>query len=96
MGSGFAWGTASVNVLGCLLFGIVWSMAEEGTTMSGETRAIILTGFMGAFTTFSTFIFESGEMIRDAQWLMALGNVAGQTVVGLAVFFAGLAIGRLL
>ncbi len=96
MGSGFAWGTASVNVLGCLLFGVVWSMTEESTLISGETRAIILVGFMGAFTTFSTFIFETGEMMRDSQWILALGNVAGQTVLGLAVFFIGLAIGRLL
>ena len=88
-------GTFAVNMTGCLLFGVIWSMAEERLVISGETRAIFLVGFMGAFTTFSTFMFESSALLRDSQWALAFGNIALQNVVGIAALFIGLAIGRL-
>ena len=96
LGSGFPWGTASVNVLGSLLFGIVWSLAEERLAISPAARTIILTGFMGAFTTFSTFMFETSTLMRDSQWLFAAANLIGQVALGLICMFIGLAIGRLL
>jgi len=95
LGPGFPWGTAFVNVLGSFLFGFIWSLAEGRLALSPQTRTIILTGFMGAFTTFSTFMFETGGLIRDTQWTLALGNVAGQVILGLVCLFAGLAIGQL-
>ena len=57
-------------------------------------RIIVLMGFMGAFTTFSAFMLETCELLRDAQWSWALGNVAMQNVGGLVLFFVGLFIGR--
>jgi CrcB protein len=93
-GESFPWGTLVVNGLGCFLFGFVWSLAEERLVISGETRFLILTGFMGAFTTFSTFAFETGEQLRDSEWLLALGNVAAQLILGLALVFLGTALGR--
>lgn len=95
-GTSFPWGTLAVNGLGCLLFGLVWSLAEEGLAISGETRMIVLAGFMGAFTTFSTLIFETGGMLRDTQWGLAVVNMGGQVAVGLLALFIGLAGGRLL
>src|SRR3954454_11719620 len=71
-GSAFPWGTLAVNAVGCLLFGIVFAAAEERSLISSQTRMIILVGFMGAFTTFSTFAFETAAFLRDAQWLYAL------------------------
>ena len=53
---------------------------------------MVLTGFMGAFTTFSTFIFETTELMRGGQQAAALLNLAGQNVVGLACLFLGLAL----
>lgn len=96
LGKNFPWGTAAVNILGCFLFGLVWELGEGRMLIRAETRTIVLTGFMGAFTTFSTFIFESGGFIEDGRWLAALGNVSFQTVVGFAALFAGLALGRML
>lgn len=96
IGRGFPWGTAVVNILGCLLFGFVWVLAEDRLLIRGETRFIILTGFMGAFTTFSTYMFESGEMLRTGQWLAAAGNLLGQMANGLAALALGMALGRLL
>ncbi len=94
-GIGFAWGTPVVNLLGCFLFGMIWTLAEERMLISGETRAIVLTGFMGAFTTFSTYIFETSELLRDAEYGMALWNIGFQTIGGLVVFFLGMATGRM-
>lgn len=91
----FPWGILVVNVLGCFLFGAVWTMAEERMTLSKETRFIILTGFMGAFTTFSTFSFQTGEFLRNAQWWLAFANVAAQIVLGLIFLFLGMVVGRL-
>ena len=93
-GSVFPWGTLAVNMAGCFLFGLVWSLAEHRLTISSETRTIILVGFMGAFTTFSSFAFESAQLMRDAEWLLAGANIVGQNVCGVAFLFLGLALGR--
>ena len=91
----FPWGTLAVNALGCLAFGVVWSLAEERMLVSGATRIVILVGFMGAFTTFSTFAFETGQMLDDSQWVTAAANVLAQNVLGVALVLVGMAVGRL-
>src|SRR2546422_383232 len=83
-GESFPWGTLAVNLLGCFLFGLVWTLGEERLIISGETRLIVLTGFMGAFTTFSTFAFETTESLRDGEWWLAVANFAAQNVLGFA------------
>ena len=96
VGREFPWGTAAVNILGCFLFGLVWELGGDRMIIRTETRTIILAGFMGAFTTFSTFIFESGAFLEDGRILPALANVGFQTVVGFAALFGGLMLGRML
>ncbi len=88
------WGTFAVNALGCLLFGFVWSLAEERMLISGATRMIVLVGFMGAFTTFSTFAFETGQLLDDSQWLMAGANLLLHNVTGVVLVLVGMAIGK--
>lgn len=95
-GGNLPWGTLFVNVMGCFLFGLIWTLADERLVISEEARLVVLGGFMGAFTTFSTFIFDTGGFVRDAQWLLATGNVAIQTVTGLAFLFIGISAGRVL
>ncbi|MBN2451545.1 MAG: fluoride efflux transporter CrcB [Lentisphaeria bacterium] len=95
-GSGFPWGTLGVNALGCLAFGVVWSLASIRMSLSPELRAILLVGFLGAFTTFSTFVSESGQLVADGEYLRALCNVLLQNGIGLVLFAAGMALGRLL
>jgi len=95
-GGAFPWGTFAVNMSGTFLFGFVWALAEERLVISGEARAIILVGFMGAFTTFSTFMFETGELLRDSEFALAFGNLALQNIVGVVFLILGLAAGRLL
>ena len=95
-GFSFPWGTFAVNIAGCFLFGLVWALAESRFAISGQVRLIVLTGFMGSFTTFSTFVFESGMLLRDGQYLYALANMIGQNLVGLVALFLGLALARAL
>ncbi len=95
-GSEFPFGTIVVNLVGCLAFGFVWTLAEGRLIISGETRFIILAGFMGAFTTFSTFAFETSGMLSDAEWRNATGNFLGHNVVGVAAVIGGMFLGKLL
>jgi fluoride exporter len=94
LGESFPWGTVTINLLGCLAFGLVWSALEDRWPTSGETRIIILVGFMGAFTTFSTYMFEIEEQLRDGQWLAASGYFALHNFGGWAAMILGLLIGR--
>ncbi len=95
-GGAFPWGTFAVNMTGCFLFGMVWAAAEDRMLIGAELRAILLVGFMGAFTTFSSFIFETGQLIRDSQWALVAGNIMLQNLTGLVMFFLGIYAGRLL
>lgn len=92
-GVGFPWGTLAVNLAGCFVFGAVWAMFEA-KIVSSEAKIIILAGFLGAFTTFSSFIFETGELIRNGQILFAGLNIFAQNFFGLIVFYTGLFLGR--
>jgi len=91
----FPWGTLVVNVAGCFLAGILWILFEQRWPVTAETRTIVLVGFMGAFTTFSAFMLETGELIRSAEWLYAGANLLLQNILGFAALFIGVAIGRL-
>jgi len=92
----FPWGTATVNIIGCFLFGMLWVVMEERFSVSPETRVIVLTGFMGAFTTFSTYMFETQRLLEDSQYLAAFGNLGLQNGVGLAAVILGLSLGKLI
>jgi CrcB protein len=95
-GGGFPLGTFAVNIVGCLLFGAVWGYFENRMLPGSEMRLLALTGFMGAFTTFSTYMFETAELVKFGQYAMALLNVVGQSVAGLVLVLVGIALGRLL
>jgi len=94
-GASFPWGTLAVNVLGCFLAGLVWALFENRWMVSGETRVIVLVGFMGAFTTFSAFILETDELVRSAEWMYAAANIAMQVGLGFVAFMVGAALGSL-
>jgi fluoride exporter len=93
-GEKFPWGTLAVNVVGCFAFGIIWTLADDRLIISGQTRIIILTGFMGSFTTFSTFAFETGALLRDSEWRDAALNLLTNNVVGILGVLLGMAVGR--
>jgi len=95
-GTDFPWGTWAVNTVGCMLFGLVWVLSEERFLLSNQVRFFILVGFMGAFTTFSTYIFESYAMVGDGAWLRFAFNMAGQNLAGFAAFYLGAVLGRII
>ena len=93
-GTAFPFGTLAVNLAGCFLFGWFWTLAAERRLIGDEARLIILTGFLGGLTTFSSFAFESSDLLRKNQWGLAALNVLLENGLGIAAVFAGLALGR--
>ena len=89
-------GTFVVNVAGCFLFGLIWSLAAERGKLSEETRIVVLVGFMGAFTTFSSFVFESVHLWREGIPWAAIGYVVASNVVGIGVMLLGMQLAKLL
>lgn len=94
--SSFPWGTLAVNVLGCFLFGLIWTLTENRFLIGPQWRTILLIGFLGSFTTFSAFLFETEQMIEHSQWLTAAANVLAELAVGFIAYMVGAALGRLL
>ena len=89
-GDFFPWGTFSVNVAGSLALGflMVWL---QGVVSSPEMRQFVTIGFLGSFTTFSTFSFETVAMLRDGEWWRAGGYTAGSVALGILAVIAGAA-----
>jgi CrcB protein len=86
---GFPTGTLAINLAGSFVLGFVIRYATGSTVVSPELRAALTIGFCGAFTTMSTFSYESMTLLGDGQWLRA-GLYMGGTVVGcLAAVMAG-------
>lgn len=88
-GHGFPYGTLAVNLLGCFLLGSVIGLVEHRQLFSPGTRLFLTVGVLGGFTTFSTFGWETFDLLRNHQHLLAIGNVAGNVVVGTAAVLTG-------
>ncbi len=88
-GAGFPIGTATVNVLGCLLIGILGGLADYRQMLDPAQRAFLMVGMLGGFTTFSTFAFETLGLAQDGALLKAFVNVFGQLLLGLVAAYAG-------
>lgn len=87
-GGFFPWGTFLVNAVGSFLLGfsVVWL---QTTLASAEMRTLVTIGFLGSFTTFSTFSFETVAMLRDGEWWRAGGYTLGSVTLGVAAVVAG-------
>jgi CrcB protein len=85
----FPFGTLAVNVLGCFVVGLVSYLADSRGAFTGDTRAFIVVGVLGGFTTFSAFGNETINLFRDAErWLGSL-NVVAHVLLGLGAVWAG-------
>jgi len=93
--AGFPYGTLVVNIVGCFVIGYVMQLALSTNIISSSFRVVITIGFLGAFTTFSTFSYETVKLIEDAAYLSAILNVASNVGVGLLATFLGLLLGRI-
>lgn len=91
---GFPFGTLTVNLIGCLLIGIYFGVHARG--LPDFTRLLLVVGFLGGFTTFSSFSYETVELIQGAQFGLALVNVLVQCSLGLLLVWVGTLLARLL
>lgn len=96
LGAGFAWGTLSVNLLGCFLIGLSFPVISSVGNFPHEVRFLAVVGFLGAFTTFSTFSLETINFLRDGQFAVAAGYVLVSNFLGVGLCFAGMRLGHLL
>jgi len=94
LGTGFPWGTLVVNVLGSFLIGFLWQLFEY-VPISSNVRSLIFIGGLGAFTTFSTFAFESLNLIRDGEITLGLANILLMDIFGILLGLLGILLGRM-
>lgn len=88
-------GTLTVNIVGCLLIGLLAGLSESRNLLGPETRALILIGVLGGFTTFSTFSYETVQLLRDGQSLAAFSNIGLQVCLGLVAVWIGYSVSQL-
>ena len=96
LGTNFPYGTLAVNLTGCFVIGFLAALAEEKFLLSSNARLLLMAGFCGAFTTFSTFILETANLIKDGETLRAFINVAVSVIIGFMIFRLGVLIGELI
>jgi CrcB protein len=89
-GMGFPWGTFSINVSGSFLVAGLYTFLE-GTVAAPEWRLFLGVGVLGGYTTFSTFSYETIQLLRDGEWNRALLYSAGSVVLSLSAAAVGLA-----
>ena len=92
----FPWGTFLVNLCGCFLIGVFYAATEKTSVLSPPTRLLLITGFCGGFTTFSTFAFENMSLLRSGDILYFSVYIVASVVLGIAGVFGGIAITKLL
>lgn len=94
LGRGFPYGTLVVNVLDSLVMGFLYVLLLERTTVSPEMRGALLIGFLGAFTTFSTFSIETLNLLEQAELLKAGLNILVSVIACVLACWFGLVVGR--
>jgi CrcB protein len=91
-GRSFPMGTFVINVSGSFLIGLLMVLFTERYLVNPQWRLLLVVGFLGAYTTFSTFEYETGSLLKDGEWMMASLNVVGSVVAG----FVALKIGEVI
>src|SRR4051812_43579695 len=91
---GFPWGTLAVNVTGAFALGLIVTLAAQKWSMSDWLRSGITIGFLGAYTTFSTFSIDTYRLATERELGLAAANVFGSCAAGLAALYVGIVLAR--
>jgi CrcB protein len=94
-GTSFPWGTLIVNLVGCFFIGLVLGLADSVRFLTPDMRLLLVTGYLGALTTFSTFCLETVAAARAGLRLQPLTNILINNAGGLALTFLGIWLGGL-
>jgi len=94
LGAGFPWGTFIVNMLGSFLIGFLWQLFEY-IPISPNMRSLIFIGGLGAFTTFSTFAFETLNLFRSGEPEIGMINILATDLFGILLGLFGIILGRM-
>jgi len=85
----FPLATFLINITGCLLIGVLYALGEKGNILSQQTRLLLITGFCGGFTTFSTFAFENVSLLRTGDQFYFFLYSIGSVIVGIIAVYLG-------
>lgn len=96
LGTAWPYGTFIVNLLGCLLIGVLATLAATRMPLSEPLRLLLVTGLLGGFTTFSTFGYEGATLLVSGDWLGAGLYIGGSVAAGLLAVVVGAGLVRLL
>jgi fluoride exporter len=88
-GRSFPLGTFAANVSGCFIIGLLMTLLTEKYVVNPQIRLFIFVGFIGAYTTFSTFEYETGKLLKDSELLLAGLNVIGSVFLGFVALKTG-------
>ena len=92
----FPFGTLAVNVIGCFVIGLLAQFGEKYGTFSNESRAFLVIGVLGGFTTFSSFGNDTVNLFRQDFVMNAVANVGANVILGLLAVWLGRAVGHLI
>ncbi len=95
-GQSFPLGTFTANVSGCFLIGLLMTLLTERLLVNPQWRLLLVVGFLGAYTTFSSFEYETGTLVRDGEWLIAGANVLFSVAAGFLALKVGEVLARVL
>jgi CrcB protein len=93
-GAKFPWGTLVVNVTGCFLIGLIVTLLTERFQPHPNWRLTLVVGFLGGYTTFSSFEWETFAVVREGGYWIGLANVVGSVVLGYLAVWTGVLLGR--
>jgi len=93
-GVSFPYGTFIVNMSGCFLIGFLAALADKKFLLSTDLKLLLTIGFCGAFTTFSTLIFESDNLLKSGEFLKAFLNIFLSVIIGLIIYRIGSFLGE--
>lgn len=94
-GETFPMGTLVVNLVGCFLVGLLFYLLEERFLVNQTARTVVLIGFLGGFTTFSSFGLQTFTLLQDREFGFAILNVTASNVVGLLMVWAGYTLAKI-